>query len=272
MPVAVPAVIAQSSMPDAPREIDAEIPVLVVEDDIHIGELLKTMLEIEGCNVTLAATGTEALKLLATTKFAAMTLDIDLPDINGVEIIRRIRLDEIQPDLPVIIISASIKSDQHAEIDGMVEVIDFLGKPIDQVALRRAVSVARRTRKDNQIRVLHVEDDDSIQQIVKAILAETAAVTQVGSISAAKILIQQDHFDIIILDLTLADGNGLELLPVIRTHAPETPVVIFSATDYGNDRLADEINGMIKANITKSKISNSDFTEVFRNIIVKHRK
>lgn len=77
--------------------------ILIVEDDSDIAELERDYLKLGGFDVTIAEDGTQGLKLALNEEFDCIILDVMLPEIDGVEICRRIR-DKI--DVPIIMVTA----------------------------------------------------------------------------------------------------------------------------------------------------------------------
>ena len=78
--------------------------ILVVDDEESIRELYRADLADEGYDVELAVDGRDALRLLDSFQPNLITLDIKLPDIDGIEVLRRIR--EKNPTIPVILLTA----------------------------------------------------------------------------------------------------------------------------------------------------------------------
>jgi len=78
--------------------------VLIVDDDENIGRLYKEELEDEGYEVFLAPSGEEALRIFGEIKPDIVTLDIRMPGINGIEVLRKIK--EFNNKLPVIMCTA----------------------------------------------------------------------------------------------------------------------------------------------------------------------
>ena len=118
--------------------------VVVVEDDPQIRRFLRTVLPAEGFDVHEAETGERGLVEAATRKPELVILDLGLPDLDGVEVVRRLRE---WSTVPVIILSARAREqDKVAALDAGAD--DYLTKPFGagellarlRVALRHAVS------------------------------------------------------------------------------------------------------------------------------------
>lgn len=78
-------------------------------------------------------------------------------------------------------------------------------------------------------RILHVEDDIDVQRYIATLLKNTAELIQIASFKQAIEVIKHEDFDLVLLDLTLPDGSGLEILKLIRELTTPPPVIIFSA-------------------------------------------
>src|SRR3954469_14774368 len=81
------------------------VRVLVVEDSATMRPFLSAALEPSGYEVATARSGFEALKVLQRERFGLIITDINMPDINGLELVRFIRDNPTQRDTPLIIIS-----------------------------------------------------------------------------------------------------------------------------------------------------------------------
>lgn len=99
--------------------------ILVVEDDPAVRNLISTALESRGYQYATASTGTDAIEAAATTSPDIVLLDLGLPDVDGVDVIRRIRT---WTTMPIIVISA--RSDDADKIDALdAGADDYLTKP-----------------------------------------------------------------------------------------------------------------------------------------------
>ncbi len=112
-------------------------PILIVDDEKNIRLTLSQALESVGIETDTAANGEEALARLKEKEFGLMLLDIRMPGMDGMEVLRRLR--KIRPDIRVIMITA------YGTIESAVEAIrlgavDFLQKPFDPGQVRDLVS------------------------------------------------------------------------------------------------------------------------------------
>jgi len=89
--------------------------ILVVDDDENILSLERTILEQKGFDVTAAAGGAEALKLLAGQVFDLVLLDVMMPEIDGFTVCRKIKEDPRLKDVPVIFLTAKGGGEALAE-------------------------------------------------------------------------------------------------------------------------------------------------------------
>jgi DNA-binding response OmpR family regulator len=86
--------------------------LLIVDDDTNIQRLYKEELEEEGYDVVIATTGKEALELFQNETFDIVTLDILMPDIDGITLLRKMK--EQSPDIPIIMSTAYDYRDDFA--------------------------------------------------------------------------------------------------------------------------------------------------------------
>ena len=122
--------------------IGAGRTVVVIEDDPQIRRFLRTALGAEGFALHESETGERGLVEAATRKPDVVILDLGLPDIDGVEVVRRLRE---WTDLPVIVLSArSQEADKIAALDAGAD--DYLTKPFGLGELLARIRVALRNR------------------------------------------------------------------------------------------------------------------------------
>jgi chemosensory pili system protein ChpA (sensor histidine kinase/response regulator) len=119
---------AQPVLPE-PTPVAAQLPlVLVVDDSITVRRVTQRLLVREGFRVTLAADGLQALEKLQDERPAVVLSDIEMPRMDGFDLVRNIRADVRLADLPVIMITSRI-AEKHREHARQLGVDHYLGKP-----------------------------------------------------------------------------------------------------------------------------------------------
>jgi DNA-binding NtrC family response regulator len=113
--------------------------VLVVEDETILGDSISVYLGRHGLATALARSGEEAIKLAEESSPDVAVMDVRLPGINGLEVLRRMR--ELSPGTEVVMMTA------HASVTSAVEAMklgafDYLTKPLDLDELRVVVDKA----------------------------------------------------------------------------------------------------------------------------------
>jgi DNA-binding response OmpR family regulator len=85
--------------------------VLVADDDEDILLLISTVLEREGHEVIATRDGAEALAAALQRRPDLVVLDVAMPELDGLEVLRRLRADESTSDLPIVLLSARVQED-----------------------------------------------------------------------------------------------------------------------------------------------------------------
>lgn len=89
----------------------------------------------------------------------------------------------------------------------------------------------------NTIRILHVEDDFDLQNYIVAIFSDIADITAVQTLKAARTLLRDNLFDLLLVDFTLPDGSGSELIIELSASHSSMPIVVFSAHEISDTML-----------------------------------
>lgn len=113
--------------------------ILIVDDEVTSIEVMRCLLETN-VNTQVAETGQKALELLEKNNFDLVLLDVDLPDISGFDVCKRLKNNENTKDIPVIFISGYkdlIFEMQAYEAGG----VDYINKPISVIRLLMRINV-----------------------------------------------------------------------------------------------------------------------------------
>jgi len=235
----------------------AQQKILVCEDDPEIACLLGLMLGEQGFSVETAPTLGEARTVIGQGGFAALTLDLMLPDGDGIEFLGELREQGIE--IPVIVISAYA---EEGRVRGSaLDVLDWLHKPLDPARLLRAVASLGRDIH-HRGRVLHVEDDADVREVTRAILGDGLDIVAASTLEEARALLAGPRFDLALLDIGLPDGDGLELIPLLASQSPPVPVALFSAQEPDGPRAR-----AVGAALVKSRVSGADLRATIERLL-----
>ncbi len=128
---------AQATAEEVPDEAQAPL-VLVVDDSLTVRRVTQRLLVREGYRVTLAKDGLDALEALAKERPAVVLSDIEMPRMDGFDLVRNIRADEKMVDMPVIMITSRI-AQKHRDYAEELGVNHYLGKPYGEEELLELV-------------------------------------------------------------------------------------------------------------------------------------
>lgn len=241
--------------------------ILICEDEPDVSKLLGLILKQRGFDNVRVETIAEAKQALATQQFCLMTLDLLLPDGNGLELLQWMRSEEKLVNLPVVVISAISVEEQKVK-GSALGVLDWISKPIDEERLYKDVSHALGTKDyTDKPRVLHIEDDHDVSSIVSTVLRDICETDVSDTVATAKKLLKNIRYDLIILDLNLKDGTGYDVISFLEENSFRIPIVILSV-----DEPKENISKNITTSLIKSKISNQDLLDKIMSIIDSTRK
>ena len=120
--------------------------ILVIDDEPAIRRLLKTSLSAEGYEIVEAATGEEGWAAFEKTKPDLVVLDLGLPDIDGREVLKRIRKADLTP-----VVILSIRSDERGKVEALdLGADDYVQKPVGMDELNARLRAALRHRLQQQ--------------------------------------------------------------------------------------------------------------------------
>jgi len=114
--------------------------VLVVDDDVLIRKLLETFLSFHGYKVQCASNAKEALKLIATENYDVLITDYAMPEVNGIELTKKIR--SIASSLPIIGMSGTLAKKEFLNAGANF----FTEKPIPLTALKELLEKTENCR------------------------------------------------------------------------------------------------------------------------------
>jgi PleD family two-component response regulator len=153
---------------------ETKTKILIVEDDLDLSEMLSAYFKVQDYDVLTASWGKEALEIVQHHNVALVMLDIRLPDIDGYEVCRQMRLQRRTQNVPIIFLTE--KRDRIDKLQGLeLGVVDYITKPFDvqelRLRARNAISRAGRTTSSNPVTELP-ESEQADQRMSELLMTD----------------------------------------------------------------------------------------------------
>jgi signal transduction histidine kinase/CheY-like chemotaxis protein len=205
--------------------------VLVIEDDPLSAELLRVHLDGAGFRVAVARDGAEGLELAGQLQPSVIVLDLNLPSLDGWEVLARAKDDPVLREIPIVVVSMLDERGRGFALGAA----DYLVKPVESAALLGAVRRVMRTAGNvgyETLTVLAVDDDPLALELLLASLEPAGFDILTADGGAAGLeLARQARPDLIVLDLMMPDFDGFAVIDALRAD-PEIasiPVVVLTS-------------------------------------------
>jgi len=221
--------------------------VLIIDDTKDIRELIKEYLSDENYVVYTADNGQDGIEMAKKFKPSLITLDIMMPDMDGWEVLKRLKASDETSDIPVVTISNVTNKDKSIYLGA----IDAISKPISKDDLVSFISKYFDTDKVSS--ALIVDDEEDIRELIQEYIEDDIQNIQSASDGKEALEIIERGFipDIIYLDLMMPNLSGFEFLEIAKTNPKlkDTHIAVVTAKDLTNEDL--EILQQSRVNIIK---------------------
>ena len=204
--------------------------LLIVEDDENFARILLDLAREKGFKGVVAVRGDTGLALARHLKPDAITLDVELPELDGWTILDLLKHDPETRHIPVHMISVTEERQRALTRGAMAHVT----KPVTKESLDEAFARIRGFVDRRVKNLLVVEDNDTERAaIVELIGNGDVKTTAVGGGEEALTALRQGPFDCIVLDLGLADMTGFELLEHMKSDPAlaRIPVIVYTGRE-----------------------------------------
>jgi len=199
--------------------------VLIIEDDRYFAKIIEGEAKKLGLSPKIANSGNEAMGILSSETIDAFVMDLGLPDVDGVELLQKIRGNKKYAATPVYIISARDKGDEEQfNING------FLHKPVDVEQIDSALNSLFGFSGGE---ILIVEDDEIYLDAVCEYLSKNMKIKTKKAKNSEEALriLEGGGLSAVILDLKLGECDGRELCRKIHSLYQEMPIIIYTALE-----------------------------------------
>ena len=207
----------------------SSITVLIVDDDNAVHDVLSATLGREGYALLHARDGAEALEIMRRTPPDVVTLDVQMPKVDGWSVLGIMKSEPALEHIPVIMLT--IVDDRN--LGYSLGASEFMTKPIDR---HKLTALLRKFAPSKQnATILIVDDDDDVRDVVKATIksAGMKAAEAANGRLAMEWLGMNPPPALILLDLMMPEVDGFAFLENIRDNASlgEVPIVVLTAKD-----------------------------------------
>lgn len=203
--------------------------VLILEDDNTFAEILLQVAHKEGFKGLISYSGDSVMLLINKYRPSAITIDINLPDVDGWTILARLKLNPETRYIPILIISGDENRINALQSGAFAS----LTKPVTELELLRAFQ-SLNDYLERPKKLLIIEDDKhEREEIKKLIMYEDLIITETDNAETALKLLKKQKFDCLLLDIKLPGMSGFNLLDIL-SDIPKfrfTPVIIHTAKD-----------------------------------------
>ncbi|MGH2341299.1 ATP-binding protein [Segnochrobactraceae bacterium EtOH-i3] len=232
-----PPVLASQAMPRGrPR-------VLVLSAGTVPPQTLAEGFARSGFDMDHAATIDEVRGLALLEGYAAVLIDLTSLAGEAEAMLSAVKSDPRMVNVPIVILNLEGGQSERPDITRLLSTV------------REAIDGA----PNRQPRVLHVDDDPDVRTVVATAFSGRADITSVHSLDSARQKLTGATYDLVILDIGLGDGSGLDLLPDLKS--PKVPVVVFSAQDPQPG-----VSPRVEAYLTKSRATISTLVDVVESL------
>jgi len=214
---------------------EGEPALLIIEDDPHYARIVLGLARDRGLKGLVAMNGAHGLALARQYHPVAISLDIFLPDMLGWTVLNQLKLDPSTRHIPVQMLSAAEDDRHHGLAQGAFA---YLVKSPTSEGMEAALDRITEFATAGRRRLLIVEDNEIELQATIALLSHDD-IEVVGVATGAQALqaLREQAFDCIVLDLSLPDMTGFDVLHRVRAEPElaQIPVVVFTGKELSGD-------------------------------------
>ena len=203
--------------------------IFVIEDDAASAHLIESQLSSSGYEAIRCEQPRRAMELAADLQPDAITLDLLMNPVHGIEVLLELKNDPRTSKIPVVVVTIV---DQPA-IGTALGADEYLVKPVERAALLAALErcLAARATKWPTRPILVVEDDAPTREVISEMLhREGYSVTTAADGEQARVSVTQSLPELVILDLLLPKVSGFELLSEWRANPRTADLSVFVLT------------------------------------------
>ncbi|WP_426755334.1 HAMP domain-containing protein [Myxococcus sp. Y35] len=204
--------------------------LLIIEDDVKFARIMVQMAREKGFKALVATRGDTGLSMANEFQPHAITLDIQLPVVDGWSVLDRLKRNARTRHIPVHVISVMDKNQGNSQ-----GAFGYLTKPVSKEGLERVFNQLASFLERKERRLLLVEDDDVQRDSLVKLLSEGGDVAVTAVATGEEVLrnLETGEFDCVVIDLMLPDTDGIKLVEEVKTQNRfrDLPIVIYTGKE-----------------------------------------
>ncbi|MFC2059232.1 PAS domain S-box protein [Chloroflexota bacterium] len=207
--------------------------VLVVDDEAHVRRFIRHELTSRGYNVIEASGGKEAIDLARKYHPDLITLDIIMPDIDGLDVTAVLKSDPAVADIPVLIFSVV----EEREKGFQLRANDYVTKPVNRDLLMSKIA---QLISGGRKKILVTDDDEQLVKAIKFELDKRGfSVSVAYNGEEALQVMETNRPDLIVLDLLMPVLDGYEVIRLLKSKVDtaDIPIVVLTGVEIDGGRV-----------------------------------
>jgi len=210
---------------------DSKEAYLIIDDDVTFTEVVYDEIKKNGSLALVAYDGTTGLELANKYNIKGIMLDLTLPDMDGVDILKELKSSTKTRHIPVHIISSKDKNHETLELGA----IGYLQKPVLDGDIDEVITSIDSFQQKKIKDLLIVEDNKVHREALIELVGEGVNIKGVKTAHEAINEVKKEIYDTVVVDLGLMDGSGYEVCEFIKNTHPNLPIIIYTGKDISND-------------------------------------
>ncbi len=201
---------------------------LIIEDDEKFAAILREKINEKNENAVIALNRKDGLELALEYNIKGVFLDLGLPDIDGIDVLKEFKANLTLRKMPVYIISGQDKEKMTKQYG----TLGYIKKPITNDEIALAIDKIN-TFNDKKVKDLLIVKDNKNQReaLIEFIGNGTIKSKGVASISTAIKELKSGIYDGVVVDFGLEDGSGYEVCEYIYKNNLRIPIIIYTSSD-----------------------------------------
>ena len=253
---------------------------LIIDDDKTFADVVYEEVKKDNSFCLVAYDARSALELVNKYNIKGIMLDLTLPDMDGVDVLKELKSKNQSRHIPVHIISSKDKNSQILELGA----IGYSQKPVYDGDINEIISHIDNFKQKKIKDLLIVEDNKVHREALIELVGKDVNIKGVKTASEAINEVKKEIYDTVVVDLGLIDGSGYEVCEYIKNSHPSVPIIIYTGKDLShddkiklqtysnsiiiktvnsNERILNEINLFLHRDNTEN---NKEQNETFQNI------